>query len=184
MGKFPNNNRPAAARTVTRFAVGMVLSVNSPCLQALPVGGTTVAGRGQITQSGSVLTIDQKSSRLAIDWQSFNIGAGQSVLFEQPSSQSIALNRVLGQDPSVILGNLSANGQVFVLNPNGVLFGRGARVSVGALLASTLQISVEDFLAGHFTLAGGDESGSVINRGTLQAHDGGLYRPARHAGNQ
>src|SRR4051794_12655317 len=173
MGTYPNNPRQAAARTVICFAVGLVFCVNSGWLEALPVGGTTVAGHGQITQSGSVLTVDQTSSRLAIDWQSFNIGAGQSVLFKQPSTQSIALNRVLGQDPSVILGKLSANGQVFVLNPNGVLFGRGAHVSVGALLASTLQISVEDFLAGHFTLTGGDHSGSVINRGTLQAHDGG-----------
>src|SRR3954449_2076363 len=163
MGTYPNNTRQAAARTVICFAVGLVLSANSACLEALPVGGTTVAGHGQIAQSGSVLTVEQTSSRLAIDWQSFNIGAGQSVLFKQPSTQSIALNRVLGQDPSVILGNLSANGQVFVLNPNGVLFGRGARVSVGALLASTLQMSVEDFLAGHFTLTGGDHSGSVIN---------------------
>src|SRR3954468_755230 len=173
MGTYPNNTRQAAARTVICFAVGLVFCVNSDWLEALPVGGTTVAGHGQITQSGSVLTVDQTSSRLAIDWQSFNIGASQSVLFKQPSTQSIALNRVLGQNPSLILGNLSANGQVFVLNPNGVLFGRGAQVSVGALLASTLQISVEDFLAGHFTLTGGEHSGSVINRGTLQAHDGG-----------
>ncbi len=125
MGNRPDNTRPAVAWTVIEFAVGLVLSATGAPLEALPVGGTTVAGHGQITQSGSTLTVDQTSSRLAIDWQSFNIAAGQSVLFKQPSSQAIALNRVLGQDPSVILGNLSANGQVFVLNPNGVLFGRG-----------------------------------------------------------
>src|SRR4051794_13362460 len=120
MGTRPNNTRPAAARTVIGVAVGMVLSAKGTLLQALPVGGTTVAGHGQITHSGSTLTVDQSSARLAIDWQSFNVGVGQSVIFKQPSAQSIALNRVLGQEPSVILGNLSANGQVFVLNPNGV----------------------------------------------------------------
>lgn len=140
---------------------------------ALPTGGTTVAGNGQISESGGVLTVQQSSSRLAIDWQSFSIGAGQSVIFRQPSAQSIALNRVLGQDPSLILGNLSANGQVFVLNPNGVLFGRESQVSVGGVLASTLQLSVADFLAGRYTLSGNGSTGSVLNQGTLRAQDGG-----------
>jgi trimeric autotransporter adhesin len=151
----------------------MVLCGKWSLLWALPTGGTTVAGNGQISESGNTLTVDQSSSKLAIDWQSFSIGAGQSVIFRQPSAQSIALNRVLGQDPSQILGNLSANGQVFVLNPNGVLFGHEARVSVGALLASTLQLSVADFLAGHYTLSGNGGSGSVVNQGSLHAQDGG-----------
>ncbi len=173
MKRRPKNKYPATLQSVIGVAVAVVSCAKSSTAHALPVGGTTVAGHGQITASGSVLTVEQSSPRLAIDWQSFDIGAGQSVIFRQPSAQSIALNRVLSQNPTVILGNLSANGQVFVLNPNGVLFGRGAQVNVGALLASTLQMSVADFLAGHYTLSGNDNPASVVNQGTLRAHDGG-----------
>ena len=125
-----------------------------------------------ISQSGTAVTIDQSSSRLAIDWQRFDIGADESVTFIQPSSQAIALNRILGQDPSTILGNLSANGQVFLLNPNGVLFGAGAQVDVGGIVASTLSLSNDDFLAGRYTLAG-EGSGGVVNRGMIDAAQGG-----------
>ncbi|MFL6604683.1 MAG: autotransporter-associated beta strand repeat-containing protein [Steroidobacteraceae bacterium] len=156
-----------------RIAVALLLVSGMSAPRALPVAGTTTTGTGNIRQSGNVLTIDQSTARLAIDWQSFNISSGESVIFKQPSAQSIALNRVLGQDPSIILGNLAANGQIFVLNPNGVLFGRGAQVDVGGLLASSLQLSVADFLAGHYTLSGSGSSGSVINQGALHAKDGG-----------
>ena len=134
-------------QTVMRIAAGLVLFSQASVLHALPVAGSTTAGTGKISQSADVLTVEQSSARLAIDWRSFNINSGESVIFKQPSSQSIALNRVLGQDPSTILGNLCANGQVFVLNPNGVLFGHGAQVNVGGLLASSLQLSVADFRA-------------------------------------
>jgi filamentous hemagglutinin family protein len=73
------------------------------------------------------MTVDQSTQNVSIDWQTFNIEANESVRFNQPSVNSIALNRVLGQDPSQILGNLPANGQVFILNPNGVLFGKARR---------------------------------------------------------
>ena len=93
--------------------------------------------------------------------------------FNQPSSQAIALNRILGQDPSTILGNLSANGQVFLLNPNGVLFGAGAQVDVGGIVASTLSLSNDDFLAGRYTFAGEPSGAGVVNRGTIEAAQGG-----------
>ena len=173
MATLPSTPRPVVLRTAIVIAVGMTMCAKWSLPDALPTGGTTVAGNGQISESGGILTVQQSSSRLAIDWQSFSIGAGQSVIFRQPSAQSIALNRVLGQDPSLILGNLSANGQVFVLNPNGVLFGRESQVSVGGLLASTLQLSVADFLAGRYTLSGNGSTGSVLNQGTLRAQDGG-----------
>src|SRR6185436_7656013 len=103
----------------------------------------------------SAVTIDQSSARLAINWLSFDIASHESVTFNQPSSQAIALNRILGQDPSTILGNLSANGQVFLLNPNGVLFGAGAQVDVGGIVASTLGLSDQDFMAGHYIFGKG-----------------------------
>ncbi len=125
-------------------------------------------------RAGNAVTIDQSSARLAINWQSFDIGSGESVTFNQPSSQAIALNRILGQDPSTILGKLSANGQVFLLNPNGVLFGAGAQVDVGGIVASTLSLSNDDFLAGRYTFAGRRLGlRGVVNRGTIEAAQGG-----------
>ncbi|HUQ76248.1 MAG TPA: filamentous hemagglutinin N-terminal domain-containing protein, partial [Burkholderiales bacterium] len=92
----------------------------------LPTGGRIVGGQAAITQSGSSMAIQQTTTKAALDWQSFSIGSQATVRFNQPSASSIALNRVLGNDGSQILGQLSANGQVFLINPNGILFGRGA----------------------------------------------------------
>ncbi|MBL8542044.1 MAG: filamentous hemagglutinin N-terminal domain-containing protein, partial [Betaproteobacteria bacterium] len=117
-------------RRVARVLLGCLLATSAPSGYALPTGAEVASGSGAVSQSGNALTVQQTSPRLAINWQSFGIGAGESVVFRQPDASSIALNRVLGQDPSLILGSLSANGQVFVLNPNGVLFGPGAQVDV------------------------------------------------------
>jgi filamentous hemagglutinin family protein len=95
-------------------------------------------GNATITAGRNRLTVNQTSQNTAINWNSFSIGAGNTVTFVQPNRNSIALNRVVGGDASVIMGNLNSNGQVFLINPNGVLFGRGAQVSVGGLVASTL----------------------------------------------
>jgi filamentous hemagglutinin family protein len=139
----------------------------------LPTGGQVVGGQAGISQSGAAMRIDQSSARAAIDWQSFNIGAGASVTFNQPSSSAIALNRVLGSSGSEIYGRLSANGQVFLINPNGVLFGRGAQVDVGGLVASTLGMSADDFMLGRYSLRG-SAAGSVVNQGTIRAPDGSV----------
>src|SRR5579871_5821768 len=96
-----------------------VLSLASGSLLASPTGGQVTAGNGQITQNGNQTTVTQQSQSLAIDWQSFNIGANQGVTFNQPGATAIVLNEVVGQSPSQILGSLKANGQVFILNPNG-----------------------------------------------------------------
>ena len=101
-----------------------------------------------------LLTIVQNSASTALNWQSFSIGAGETVLFVQPGANAVALNRVIGPDPSTLLGNLSSNGQVFLVNPNGILFGQGASVNVGGLVASTLNITDSDFMAGRYTFSG------------------------------
>lgn len=139
---------------------------------ALPTGGEVSAGQAAISQSGGRMTIHQATPKAAINWQGFSIGAQESVQFVQPGATAIALNRVLGQDPSLVLGQLSANGQVFLLNPNGVLFGPGAQVNVGGIVASTLSLSDEDFLAGRYRFAGAG-SGSVVNQGAITATEGG-----------
>ncbi|WP_339560923.1 GLUG motif-containing protein [Pseudomonas sp. EA_65y_Pfl1_P113] len=140
----------------------------------LPSGGNVVAGSGQIkTPSANQMVIDQTSNKLAIDWQSFDIAAGHKVTFNQHGSDSIALNRVLGADGSKIMGQLDANGRVFLINPNGVLFGAGAQVNVGGLVASTLNLSDSDFAAGNYKFKGSGSNASVINNGHITAADGG-----------
>ncbi len=138
----------------------------------LPSSGQIVAGAGNISQNGNTLTITQNSAKLATNWQSFSIGQGSRVNFVQPSSTAVALNRVLGADPSVIQGALSANGQVFLINPNGVLFTPTAQVNVGGLVASTLNLGNKDFLDGNYRFEGAS-SNAVINQGNITAANGG-----------
>ncbi len=131
----------------------------------LPTGGTVSAGSGSIAQSGAAMTVTQNTGNLAINWRTFDIGENASVTFLQPNATAIALNRVLGSEGSQILGQLKGNGQVWVLNPNGVLFGSSAQVDVGGLVASTLGLSDADFMAGKRAFSG--SGGSVINQGSL-----------------
>lgn len=139
---------------------------------AAPTGGAISAGSGNIASNGAVTTITQGSDKLAINWNSFNIAAGESVNFVQPSREAIALNRVLGSGASEIFGNLNANGRVFLINPNGILFGAGASVNVGGLVASTFGLSDQDFMNGKLRLSG--NAGNVTNRGRITAADGGF----------
>ena len=106
-------------------------------------------GTGIDQTVANTTTVNQSTQNLAINWSSFDIASTETVNFIQPNASSIALNRVLGQNPTSILGSLNANGQVFVLNPNGVLFGTTAQVNVGGLVASTLSLSDTDFMAGN-----------------------------------
>ncbi len=139
---------------------------------ATPQGGVVSAGSANITQVPGQMTITQTTPHVAIQWQSFGIEAGQSVQFVQPGRSAVALNRVTGADPSAILGRLSANGQVFLVNPNGILFGPGASVDVGGLVASTLNISDGDFMAGRYRFSGAGAT-ELVNQGALQAANGG-----------
>lgn len=139
---------------------------------ALPANGQVIAGSASMQQSGATLSVHQASQRLVTHWDSFNIGSGARVEFVQPSASAVALNRVLSSDPSRIHGQLSANGQVFLVNPAGVLFGPGSRVNVGGLVASTLDISNADFLAGRDRFTG-PGPGEVVNEGSIQTTTGG-----------
>lgn len=139
---------------------------------ANPIGGKVTTGSGTITKSGSVMTIYQRTDKLGINWDSFSIGANETVNFLQPGYSAVALNRVTGLEPSAIFGHLNANGQVFLVNSSGVLFAPGAKVSVGALTASSLSITDSDFQAGHYSFSG-NTSGSVINQGIITAKNGG-----------
>ena len=143
---------------------------------ALPQGGNVTAGAATIsTPTGTSMRVDQTTDRLIMDWTRFNIAANESVRFQQPSAASIALNRVLGPEPSAIFGSLSANGQIVLINPSGILFGAGSRVDVGALTASTLNMRNQDFLAGQyrFTQDPALANAAVVNQGVITAGPGG-----------
>jgi filamentous hemagglutinin family protein len=137
-----------------------------------PVGGSVVEGSAGISQSGSVTNINQSSNKAIINWQGFSIGANETVNFNQPGSSSVTLNRVTGNETSVISGALNANGQVFIVNSAGVLFGKNAQVNVGGLVASTLDISNANFMAGNYTFSG-TSAASIVNQGRIRAHGGG-----------
>jgi len=114
-------------------------------LHAAPIGGEVVGGTGSISQSDLTTTINQSTKNLAIDWQSFNVNTNERVEFIQPDTSSIALNRILSNNGSTIQGQIDANGQVILVNPNGVFFSSTATVNVGGLIASSLDIAPTDF---------------------------------------
>ena len=138
--------------------------------QTLPSGGIVAAGSATISSGSGTLTVNQSSQNAVLNWQSFSIGETGAVVYVQPNSNSVALNRVVGPDPSAILGSLSSNGKVFLVNPNGIVFGQGANVNVGGLVASTLDLSDADFMNGRYTFSG--NGGSVVNEGRITADSG------------
>ena len=115
------------------------------------------------------MLIHQSTPRAVVDWKSFNVGRDASVHFNQPNSAAATLNRITGADPSQILGRISGPEQVFISNGNGVYFGRSASVNVGSLIATTMNIDLEDFMNGQLRFLQGDEFGEVINEGELRA---------------
>ncbi len=131
----------------------------------LPTGHQVQSGSVTIDVSDADMTVTQSSDKAIVNWNTFNIGERASVTFNQPSVTSAILNRVLGSDPSYIYGTLRSNGQVFFVNPSGVLFGPNARVDVGGLVASTLSIGDEDFLVGNYQFSG--TGGKILNQGSL-----------------
>ena len=137
-----------------------------------PTGGQIVGGSGQIQQVGNTTTIRQNSQTLSLNWQSFDIAPNQTVNFLQPGSGAIAINRIFSSTPSEIFGHLNANGQVWLINPNGILFGQGAQVNVGGLVASTLDFD-DSTLDSSNRRFSGNGKGSIINRGSLTAGNGG-----------
>lgn len=135
---------------------------------ALPTGGSIAAGNATLTQNGSSLTVNQQTQKLVINWNNFDIGSNAAVNFTQPSSNAIALNRINSGMPTQVQGSLTANGNVWILNSAGVVFGKTAQVNVGGLVASSLTLSDNDFLSGHYTFSSNGEAGAVTNAGQLQ----------------
>lgn len=141
---------------------------------ALPSGATVVSGDAgfQTSTDGRHMVIDQQSHKLITNWNEFSVRADERVSFHQPGQDAVALNRVIGRNGSDIQGRIDANGKVFLVNPNGVVFGKSAQVNVGGLVASTLDLADRDFLAGNYQFSG-DSGATVSNAGSLQASEGG-----------
>jgi len=132
----------------------------------LPSGGTVAAGSVSMATNANTLNITQSTDKAIVNWNSFDIGRDATVNILQPSAQSALLNRVQSSAPTQIFGQLNANGQVFLINPHGVVFGQSARVDVGGLVASALDIKDEDFLNENYTFFGGGV-GRIANYGSL-----------------
>ncbi|OGB26751.1 MAG: filamentous hemagglutinin [Burkholderiales bacterium RIFCSPLOWO2_02_FULL_57_36] len=182
-----SSSRISVAGAASRFGLkALSLSVMlafGANVHASPVGGVVVEGGASINSGATTTTINQSTQNTVINWKSFNIAQGQTVQFVQPNASSVALNRVISANPSSILGTLSANGKVFLVNPNGILFGQGASVNVGGLVASTLNITNSNFMAGNYTFTG-DGAGSVLNQGTINASGGYVALLGANVSNQ
>ena len=175
---FTSLHTTAAARALITSAVAVASVLPTLPAQAAPAGYRIIAGAGSIRQDGLTTTITQPVSqtqqpaRMVINWNIFSSAAGEHIVFDQPNAAAIVLNRVTGASPSELMGTLTAKGQVFILNPNGVLFGAGSQVDVRGLLASTLGMDTDGFMAGTYALQG-SSSGRVVNQGSLKALEGG-----------
>jgi len=156
-------------------AVISALAVYVPFAYANPQGGTVSAGQAVIAQSGSSLAVHQSTNNAIIDWNSFNIQSNETTQFYQPSSSSFTLNRINDTNPSQILGSLKANGNIVLVNPNGIFFGPSSTVNVAGLIATTANISNSDFMAGKMNFSQpGNPNASIINQGNITAQEAGL----------
>ncbi|MGK5062010.1 YDG domain-containing protein, partial [Janthinobacterium sp. LB3P112] len=159
-------------KAANRSILFSALLAAAPVAMAGPAGGQVTAGKGFISQNGAATTVTQASQNLSLHWQSFNTTGQETVNFVQPSASAIAVNRIGDTNATQFFGRLNANGQVYLINPNGVLFGAGSHINVGGLVASTLDIGDADLNGAtrHFS---GSGKGSIINQGTINAAHGG-----------
>ncbi|QOG11711.1 filamentous hemagglutinin N-terminal domain-containing protein [Arcobacter sp. FWKO B] len=139
---------------------------------AAPTGGVVTSGNATISQNGNTTNIVQTTNKATINWNSFSIAPNETVNFNQPSINSITLNRIVGNEKSIIDGALNANGQVWILNSNGILFNSNAKINTAGLLATTKNITDTDFNAGNYKFSG-NSTESVINMGTIDISDSG-----------
>ncbi|WP_377299505.1 MBG domain-containing protein [Rhizobium sp. SGZ-381] len=171
-------------RSITRVlssstALALVLQLGfAPVSQAhagsLPTGASVAAGQVAVGTSGTAMTVTQSSDKAIVNWNSFSVGNGYSVNFVQPDQTSAILNRVTGTTTSTIAGSVTGNGQVYLINPNGIAITSSGSVKVGGgFVASTLNMKDEDFLSGKLSLEGNGASASVSNQGVITVGRGG-----------
>src|SRR5450830_788904 len=137
-----------------------------------PTAPQVVNGSAGFSQKGSLLTVTNSNGAI-INWNTFSIGANETTRFNQGSASSSVLNRVIANDPSVLLGTLSSNGRVWLVNPAGIMVGQGARIDVAGFVASTLNVRNEDFLANRLNFQATPNAGKIENYGQITTPSGG-----------
>jgi filamentous hemagglutinin family protein len=162
-----------AAVAFACLTVGGVQAQPTLSATALPTSSQVSTGKVTMSTQGANMAINQTSDKASVNWDSFNIGSAATVNVTQPSANAVLLNRVIGNDPSQILGKLNANGQVILLNPNGIVFGQSGSVTASAFTASTFGLSDEDFMAGYYKYTRNGSTAAVVNQGTIETASGG-----------
>ena len=163
----PANLQPRSLAVAVAAAFLPLAAHGQTTATTLPTGFTNVAGGATVAVNGSTMTVNSASTAEINNWQTFSIGGSATVNFNQLSASSVSLNRVVGNSASEIFGRLTANGQVFLVNNNGVLFARGSSVDVGGLFVTSLSIADKDFLAGRYQFFNPGNAGAVINEGSI-----------------
>ena len=157
------------------FSLSVAVAVGQPAPNARPKGGTVVAGQASISFDQGVLNITSTTPQAIIEWQSFDIGANQQVVITGPSANATVLNRVIGQNPSQIAGQLNSNGQVFVVNGSGITYDHGAQVNVSGFVSTSANITNSNFMSGNLAFENaGNTSAIIVNRGEIKVSDGGI----------
>ena len=161
----------------TLLATTALMPLGIMAAAANPLGSQVVGGTANVQGQGtSTVTVTQSTPSAIINWKTFNIGNGETTQFVQPNSSSVTLNRVTGNlGASVLDGTLTANGKVFLVNPDGILFGAGSKINTGSFLATTNDIGNADFMAGRYQFnIPGRPDASIVNLGTITATNGGF----------
>ena len=171
-----HRKRTAIRPRLLAISVAACFAVSAPVARANPTGPSVVSGSASFATSGSTLSITN-SANAVINWQSFSIGVNEITRFVQPSAVSAVLNRVTGTNgvipQSVIDGMLQSNGHVYLLNRSGIVFGSTARIDVAGLVASSLDLSDDDFLNKRNRFFSAPGAGAVVNHGVIQTAAGG-----------
>lgn len=175
--KLPRHALLGSTALRAAFLLGFALpAAAQPAPNARPQGGQVVAGQASIAQGGNATLITQSTDRAAINWQSFDVGAQQRVVFQQPGAGSVTLNRVVTPRPSEIAGRIEANGSVVLINSAGIVFHQGAQVEAQSFVASTADTTNAAFMAGgRLRLDRPGQPGARIeNRGSITVREAGL----------
>ncbi|MDD2685528.1 MAG: filamentous hemagglutinin N-terminal domain-containing protein, partial [Gallionella sp.] len=167
-----NTYKKPTAFQLKPVCAALLIAFGSPQAISNPMGGVVVNGQANMATVGNTLTVTNTPGTI-INWQGFSIGANEVTRFIQQSASSAVLNRVIGNNHSNILGTLQSNGRVFLINPNGIVFGAGSVVDVAGLVASTLNMSNADFLAGRYNFTKVPGAQNISNAGNLNAQQGG-----------
>lgn len=152
--------------------VPLALLLMPATVLAAPGGATVTQGTASVTTDGSTTTVTNTPGAI-IHWERFSVAPDEITRFVQQNASSAVLNRVTGSQGSEILGQLLSNGRVFVINPNGIAIGAGARIDTAGFVASSLDIADADFLSGRERFEGTGQEGRVVNRGSIEAGPGG-----------